>query len=191
MATELGKKMIPAIIIAALIFWAAPFVAATANAADKGSGDKSCKAEKVKCVEISDDGMSGKISNKESGVESKGKAIKEIPDSEVPLAGVDNYVRTVRHWSLVDLLAALSTVLVAVMMFILRRNDDEFDYRGKAAKLGTVTLAAMSVIILSTTQNFSAGMIIGDVYSIPLVALLIASIAVTVLTYCKVSVQRR
>ena len=187
MAAEPGKKMIPAIIIAALILWAAPFVAMTANAADKGSGDKSDGTQKVKCVEISDDELSGKESDKES----KGKVIKEIPDSEVPLAGVDNYVRTVRHWALVDLLAVLSTVLVAVMMFILRRNDDEFDDRGKAAKLGTVTLAAMSVIILSTTQNFSAGMIIGDVYSIPLVALLIASIAVTVLTYCKVSVQRR
>lgn len=192
MIIAIGKKMISAIIIAALMLCVAPFVAMAA--ADDGSDDKS---KKVTCVEISDENVS--VRDKKSGEnvsdvnmkEIEKKGIKEIPDNEVPLAGVDNYIRTVSHWSLIDLIATVATVMIALMMFVLRYNDDEFDYRGKAVKLGTTALAAVSVIILSTTQNFCASMIIADVYSIPLVALLVLSVAVTIFTYSNVSVQRR
>ena len=111
-------------------------------------------------------------------VEIPATVVEEIPDEEIPLAVPELTVEEVSGaaWALVNLIACLLTVLLAVVK-VIGRHDKEDDNEEKRSSngLSLVLPAVFSVILFILTENMRNPMVLVDSWTPVMLAFLAAN----------------
>ncbi|MDR0350456.1 MAG: hypothetical protein LBH64_02770 [Coriobacteriales bacterium] len=106
----------------------------------------------------------------QDGVDRGGTRV--IPESETPLS-----IRPYElGWALVNLLAALLSLVIGVAMAVMTMLQRQADERQVSDSFGltvfSMAAAAFSMILFTSTEDFSAGMILVDSFTVAHIALL-------------------
>ena len=112
-------------------------------------------------------------------VEIPATVVEEIPDEEIPLAVPELTVEEVSGaaWALVNLIACLLTVLLAVVKVIGRHDkEDDNEEKRSSAGLSLVLPAVFSVILFILTENMRNPMVLVDSWTPVMLAFLAANI---------------
>ena len=115
----------------------------------------------------------------EEPVEIPATVVEEIPDEEIPLVVPELTVEEVSGaaWALVNLIACLLTVLLAVVKVIGRHDkEDDNEEKRSSAGLSLVLPAVFSVILFILTENMRNPMVLVDSWTPVMLAFLAANI---------------
>ena len=115
----------------------------------------------------------------EEPVEIPATVEEEIPDEETPLAVPELTVEEVSgaSWALINLIACLLTVLLAVVKVIGRHDkEDDNEEKKSSAGLSLVLPAVFSVILFILTENMRNPMVLVDSWTPVMLAFLAANI---------------
>ena len=104
--------------------------------------------------------------------------LEDLAENEVPLASGHSGSEIGASWSPINVVCAVLTVLIAIMVLIRSRRDEEID----AAQGANTMIAGIAMITLLLTQDFTAEMVTFDAFTIPMMIIAAISAGIALFT---------